>query len=110
MSVYTEKRDKLNAKLSFYEKKITEYTEKKKAVIEKLKDISRLAMAEEYECKPNELDGIISREHELVMKMQASGLSIDDILSLADSSPTATIVRDDDDQIRFYDEDETEED
>ena len=39
MSVYTEKRDKLNEKLSFYEKKIAEYTEKKKAVIEKLKDI-----------------------------------------------------------------------
>jgi len=36
MSVYTEKRDKLNEKLSFYETKIAEYTEKKKAVIETL--------------------------------------------------------------------------
>jgi len=44
------------------------------------------------------------------MKMQASGLSLDDILALADSSPTATIVKDDDDQIRFYDEDETDDD
>ena len=33
-------------------------TEKKKAM-EKLKEVSRLAMAEEYNCKPHELDEII---------------------------------------------------
>jgi len=108
MSVYTEKRNKLNEKLSFYERKIAEYTEKKKAIIEKLKDISRLAMAEEYECKPNELDAIISREHELIMKMQASGLTLDDILSLADNGTTANIVNADDEKINFYDGEEND--
>lgn len=50
-------------KIEFYKKHIADDTAKKKAAEDKLKDVSRLAMAEEYNCKPRELDDIISSEH-----------------------------------------------
>ncbi len=39
-------------------------------------------MAEEYNCKPRELDEIISSEHTLLQKLRASGLSDTELLEL----------------------------
>ena len=39
-------------------------------------------MAEEYNCKPRELDEIITSEHSLLLKLRASGLSDDELLKL----------------------------
>lgn len=39
-------------------------------------------MAEEYNCKPRELDEIISSEHTLLQKLRASGLSDSELLEL----------------------------
>ncbi len=66
MGFYTEKRDQLIDKIKFLEKRIASDTAKKKSLEEKLKDVTRLAMAEEYNCKPRELDEIISSEHLLL--------------------------------------------
>jgi len=85
MGIYTEKREQLIEKIKGLEKRIASDTAKKKAAEDKLKEVSRLAMAEEYNCKPRELDEIISAEHLLLEKLRASGLSDEDLLKLVGS-------------------------
>jgi len=69
MSGYKEKKEKLIEKISYCEKRISELTEKKRILTDKLKNITWLALAEEYDCKPDELDAIIAKEHEIVQKL-----------------------------------------
>ena len=52
MGIYTEKRDQLIEKIKGLEKRIASDTAKKKQLEDKIKEFSRLAMAEEYNCKP----------------------------------------------------------
>lgn len=85
MGIYTEKRDQLIEKIRSLEKRIASDTAKKKTLEDKLKEASRLAMAEEYNCKPRELDEIITSEHSLLQKLRASGLSDDQLLKLVGS-------------------------
>ena len=54
MGIYTEKRDQLIEKINGLEKRIASDTAKKNTLGDKLKEVSRLAMAEEYNCKPRE--------------------------------------------------------
>lgn len=82
VGIYTEKRDQLTLKIKDLEKRIANDTSKKKTLEDKLKEVSRLAMAEEYNCKPRELDEIITSEHQLLEKLRASGLSDDELLKL----------------------------
>ncbi len=82
MGIYREKKEQLIEKIEFYKKRIADDTAKKKAAEDKLKEVSRLAMAEEYNCKPRELDEIISSEHSLLQKLRASGLSDAELLEL----------------------------
>lgn len=89
------------------EKRIASDTAKKKTLEDKLKEVSRLAMVEEYNCKPKELDEIITSEHQLLEKLRSSGLSDDDLLKLvgvgnADNSISYS-DKDKDDDISFYD-------
>lgn len=76
---------------------------------EKLKEVSRLAMAEEYNCKPKELDEIISSEHTLLQKLRASGLSEEDLLKLVGGKNADNSIsypdKNEDDDISFYDND-----
>ena len=130
MGIYAEKRDKIAAKIVELTERIATDTAKKKELEEKLKEANRLAMAEEFNCKPRELDDIINAEHSLLQKLRASGLSDSDLLVLAgipadnngsketgdnskiedsknaDSSDgnTDDDSADDDDDIKFYDE------
>ena len=85
MGIYTEKRDQLIEKIKVLEKRIAGDTVKKKTLEDKLKEVSCLAMAEEYNCKPRELDEIITSEHQLLEKLRASGLSDDELLKLVGS-------------------------
>lgn len=82
MGIYTEKREQLIEKIKVLEKRIASDTAKKKTLEDKLKEVSRLAMAEEYNCKPRELDEIITSEHQLLEKLRASGLSDDELLKM----------------------------
>jgi len=86
MGIYTEKRDQLIAKIKELEKRIASDTAKKRSAEEKLKEISRLAMAEAFNCKPRDLDEIIAAEHMLLQKLRASGLTDDDLLELVGST------------------------
>ena len=116
MGIYTEKRDQLIEKIKGLEKRIANDTAKKKAAEDKLKEISRLAMAEEYNCKPRELDEIISAEHQLLQMLRSGGLTDADLLELVGSKnavgaiPSDGIDRnvaynsDEDDAISFYDQ------
>ena len=85
MGIYTEKKDQLIEKIKGLEKRIASDTAQKKALVDMLKEVSRLAMAEEYNCKPRELDEIITSEHSLLQKLRASGLSDDELLKLVGS-------------------------
>ena len=96
MGFYTEKRDQLIEKIKVLEKRIASDTAKKKSLEEKLKEVTRLAMAEEYNCKPRELDEIISSEHLLLQKLRASGMSDAELLELcgvktSDSTDSNTV-------------------
>ena len=75
MGIYAEKRDKLVARIEELTKRISDDTKKKQELELKLKDATRLAMAEEFNCKPRELDDIINSEHSLLQKLRASGLT-----------------------------------
>ncbi|MBP1535144.1 MAG: hypothetical protein IK999_13630 [Ruminococcus sp.] len=75
MGIYTEKREQLIEKIKVLEKRIASDTAKKKTLEDKLKEVSRLAMAEEYNCKPRELDEIITSEHSLLQKLVGGGNS-----------------------------------
>ena len=82
MGIYAEKRDKLVARIEELTKRIATDTAKKQELEEKLKEVNRLAMAEERGCKPRELDDIINAEHSLLQKLRASGLSDSELLEL----------------------------
>jgi hypothetical protein len=114
MGIYTEKRDQLIEKIRGLEKRITNDTAKKKRLEDKLKEVSRLAMAEEYNCKPRELDEIISSEHQLLEKLRASGLSDEDLLKLIGGGNADNCILysspNEDDNISFYDDSEDDED
>ena len=106
MGIYVERRDKLAARIKELEKRISDDTAKKQELEEKYKEVSRLAMAEEYNCKPRELDEIINSEHTLLQKLRASGLSDSELLemvgvSAADKSKVEDSTEDGD-EIRFY--------
>ncbi|MBR1752588.1 MAG: hypothetical protein IJ740_17245 [Ruminococcus sp.] len=95
MGIYAEKRDKLVARIEELTKRISDDTKKKQELELKLKDATRLAMAEEFNCKPRELDDIISSEHSLLQKLRASGLTDAELLELVgistdDSGSTPT--------------------
>ena len=95
MGIYAEKRDKLTARIAELTKRISDDTKKKKELELKLKDATRLAMAEEFNCKPRELDDIINSEHTLLQKLRASGLTDAELLELVgistdDSGSTPT--------------------
>lgn len=110
MGIYTEKRDQLIKKIKGVEKRIASDTAKKKTLEDKLKEVFRLAMAEEYNCKPRELDEIITSEHSLLQKLRASGLSDDELLKLVgtgnaenEKSDTADFTADFGQQMSFTD-------
>lgn len=110
MGIYTEKRDQLIEKIKGLEKRIASDTAKKKTLEDKLKEVSRLAMAEEYNCKPRELDEIITSEHQLLEKLRASGLSDDELLKLvgcgnaeSEKSDTTDLTADFGQQMSFTD-------
>ncbi|WP_296571659.1 hypothetical protein [Ruminococcus sp.] len=110
MGIYTEKRDHLIEKIKGLEKRIASDTAKKKTLEDKLKDVSRLAMAEEYNCKPRELDEIITSEHQILEKLRASGLSDEELLKLVGSgnaenekSNTSALAADFGQQMSFTD-------
>lgn len=114
MGIYREKKEQLIEKIEFYKKRIADDTAKKKAAEDKLKEISRLALAEEYNCKPRELDEIISAEHQLLQKLRSGGLSDAELLELvggknADSDYSSDSKNEDDD-ISFYDRSDSDED
>ena len=120
MGIYAEKRDKIAARIAELTKRISDDTAKKQELEEKLKEATRLAMAEEFNCKPRELDEIINAEHSLLQKLRASGLSDKELLEMAgvpagdkgkdadskkaDSSDSDSVndSGDDDDEITFY--------
>ena len=127
MGIYAEKRDKLVARIEELTKRIATDTAKKQELEEKLKEANRLAMAEQFNCKPRERDDIINSEHSLLQKLRASGLSDSELLEMvgvptddsdkdgdsknADSSDcdksdsdTAEDSTEDDDKIKFYGE------
>lgn len=95
MGIYAEKRDKIAARIVELTERIATDTAKKKELEEKLKEANRLAMAEEFNCKPRELDDIINAEHSLLQKLRASGLSDSELLEMvgitvADNSDSET--------------------
>ncbi len=88
MGIYREKKEQLIEKIEFYKKRIADDTAKKKTAEDKLKEVSRLAMAEEYNCKPRELDEIISAEHQLLQKLRSGGLTDAELIELVGSKNT----------------------
>lgn len=127
MGIYREKKEQLIEKIEFYKKRITDDTAKKKVAEDKLKEVSRLALAEEYNCKPRELDEIISAEHQLLQKLRSGGLTDAELLELVggenaernipsdnendDSTNSDNHYADDeDDEISFYDNSDSYED
>ena len=108
MGIYTEKREQLIEKIKELEKHIERDIAKKKTLEDKLREVSHLAMAEEFNCKPRELDEIISSEHQLLEKLRSSGLSNEELLEMVgiNSAQNSNVNNDD---ISFYDSSENDE-
>ena len=109
MGINTEKRNQLIEKIKELEKHIERDTAKKKILEDKLREVSHLAMAEEFNCKPRELDEIISSEHQLLEKLRSSGLSNEELLEMVGIN-SANISNVNNDEIKFYDEPENDDD
>lgn len=112
MSLYKEKREKLIEKIKFYENRIAKDTEKKKKLLDKLKELTVVSLASELNCKPYELDEIITKEHELIQRIRETGMSDEDIIQMAkhNSSEKSDNNSDDEEEYKFYDcEDENAE-
>ena len=109
MGIYTEKRDQLIEKIKVLEKRIVSDTAKKKILEDKLREVSHLAMAEEFNCKPRELDEIISSEHQLLEKLRSSGLSNEELLEMVGIN-SANNINANNDEIKFYDEPDNDDD
>ena len=109
MGIYTEKREQLIEKIKELEKHIERDTAKKKTLEDKLREIYHLAMAEEFNCKPRELDEIISSEHQFLEKLRSSGLSNEELLEMVDFN-SANKSNTNNDDIKFYDEPENDDD
>ena len=112
MSLYKEKREKLIEKIKFYENRIAKDTEKKKKLLDKLKEISWISLASELNCKPYELNEVIAKEHELIQRIRETGMSDEDIIQMAKHNSTEKIDvnNDDEEEYKFYDsEDENSE-
>lgn len=109
MGINTEKRNQLIEKIKELEKHIERDTAKKKTLEDKLREVSHLAMAEEFNCKPRELDKIISSEHQLLEKLRSSGLSNEELLEMVGIS-SANNSNVNNDGIKFYDEPDNDED
>ncbi|MCQ2470290.1 MAG: hypothetical protein MJ100_10825 [Ruminococcus sp.] len=109
MGIYTEKREQLIEKIEELEKHIERDTAKKKTLEDKLREVSHLAMAEEFNCKPRELDEIISSEHQLLEKLRTSGLSNEELLEMVgiNSAQNSNVNND---EIKFYDEPDNDDD
>ena len=127
MGIYREKKEQLIEKIEFYKKRIADDTAKKKVAEDKLKEVYRLAMAEEYNCKPRELDEIISAEHQLLQKLRSGGLTDAELLELVggknadgdilsdkkndvSTNSNSHYADDEDDEISFYDNSDGDED
>ena len=109
MGIYTEKREQLIEKIKELEKHIERDTAKKKTLEDKLREVSHLAMAEEFNCKPRELDEIISSEHHFLEKLRSSGLTNEELLEMVGiNSVNNSNVNND--EIKFYDESDNDED
>ncbi len=65
-------------------------------------------MAEEFNCKPRELDEIISSEHQLLEKLRASGLSDSDLQKLV-GGENGSSYSNKDEEISFFDNSENDE-
>lgn len=113
MGIYREKKEQLIEKIEFYKKRIADDTAKKKAAEDKLKEVSRLALAEEYNCKPRELDEIISAEHQLLQKLRSGGLTDAELIELVGGKNAEGDISSDsknkDDNISFYDNSDSNE-
>ena len=107
MGIYTEKREQLIEKIKELKKHIERDTAKKKTLEDKLREASHLAMAEEFNCKPRELDEIISSEHQLLEKLRSSGLSNEELLEMVGIN-SANNSNVNNDEIKFYDEPDNE--
>ncbi len=109
MGINTEKRNQLIEKIKELEKHIERDIAKKKMLEDKLREVSHLAMAEEFNCKPRELDEIISSEHQLLEKLRSSGLSNEELLEMVgiNSANNSNVNNND---IKFYDEPDNEDD
>ena len=94
MGINTEKRNQLIEKIKELEKHIERDTAKKKTLEDKLREVSHLAMAEEFNCKPRELDEIISSEHQFLEKLRSSGLSNEELLEMVGVKPTDNMKTD----------------
>ena len=100
-----EKLNKLDVKIQKLEKQISSLNSKKTVLEEQRKEISRLAMAEKYQCKPSELNDRIDQEHSLLEKLRASGLSDDELLEklgqMKDADTTASEIDSEDKSAYF---------
>ena len=110
MGIYTEKRNQLIEKIKELEKHIERDTAKKKTLEDKLRELSHLAMAEEFNCKPRELDEIISSEHQFLEKLRSSGLTNEELLEMVGMKPTDSIKTDSRSNAEKFESDVSDED
>lgn len=103
MSLYKEKREKLIEKIKFYENRIAKDTEKKKKLLDKLKELTVVSLASELNCKPYELDEVIVKEHELIQRIRETGMSDEEILKMAEYNSTDNSDSDEEEEYNFYD-------
>ena len=106
IALYSEKIAENDRKIEQLSKNIKRDTEKRKKLMEENARLSYQAICEQYNCTGQDLLDILSREHQQAEMLQTSGLSDADIAELAGSGRSSK----DNDDIAFYDKQDSDDD
>lgn len=99
MALYDNKIAKYCKKVRQLEARIRSDTEERKRLVAEISRLRYLSLCEKLNCDGENLESVLSREHEQIMRMKERGLTDAEIDAMGSESR---------DTIKFYAEDEDE--
>ena len=102
MALYDAKIEKFSKKVEQLERNIKRDTEERRRLLSEITRLRYLSLCEKLNCDGEELEVLLAREHEQIQNMKARGMTDDEIDDLGK-------VGNDEDQMRFYSEEDDDE-
>ncbi|WP_024858738.1 hypothetical protein [Ruminococcus albus] len=104
MALYDRKIEQYSKKVSQLEINIRRDTDEHKRLLSEIARLRYLSLCEKLNCEGEKLESVLSREHEQIQRMKQCGMTDEDIDALGSGD------KDETEQIRFYSQEEDNED